>query len=129
MPRQYIRRDFDGTEEFVTYYKDKKMTKVHREDGPAYTCYRSLGDLSSRSSGDVIRTSQWFIDNQLHREDGPAFILEQEDREVQEYYYLKGIRYTRGGWLDELKRRKFPRAGEKITVDGVVYELAMPKEH
>ena len=55
MTPQYIKIDKDGDK---FYYKDKQMTILHREDGPAveyHTGYKS-----------------WWINGERHREDGPA---------------------------------------------------------
>jgi hypothetical protein len=52
---QYITIDSDGNN---YYYKDKEMTILHREDGPAVE--RANGNKS------------WYKDGELHREGGPA---------------------------------------------------------
>jgi len=51
----HIRTDKDGTK---WYYKDKEMTILHREDGPA---------VEWADGG-----NSWFINGKYHREDGPA---------------------------------------------------------
>ena len=53
--QQYIRTDKDGDK---FYYKDKAMTLIHREDGPAVECV----------NGDKF----WYRNDKCHREDGPA---------------------------------------------------------
>lgn len=60
------------------YYKDKKMTILHREDGPA---------LVTELDG---RTEAWYKDGKLHREDGPAVIYGNGDA----YHYLNDEYYT-----------------------------------
>lgn len=55
MKAQYITIQADGSK---SYYSDKKMTKLHREDGPAIE--RPYGYRA------------WFINNLRHRVDGPA---------------------------------------------------------
>ena len=55
MTPQYIEINENGSK---FYYKDKQMTILHREDGPAveyHTGYKS-----------------WYINGQSHRLDGPA---------------------------------------------------------
>ena len=53
---QYIKIKQSGNK---YYYSDKKMTCLHREDGPAI-------ELKSG-------TKCWYINGKMHREDGPAF--------------------------------------------------------
>lgn len=60
--------------------------KRHRIGGPAIT-----------TSGE---TKVWFVNGLKSREDGPA--VERKDGRVE--YWLKGIEYTREGWI-ELGRR------------------------
>ena len=55
MTPQYIKIDKDGNK---FYFKDKQMTILHREDGPAVECANG--------------TKYWLINNKFHREDGPA---------------------------------------------------------
>jgi hypothetical protein len=74
MKPQYIHIDTDGTK---TYYKDKKMTKIHREDGPAV-------EISCGSK-------YWVRDGVSHREDGPAIIW----ADSSESYYLDGYHLTK----------------------------------
>jgi hypothetical protein len=69
----YIEIDKFGDKYF---YKDKKMTIFHREDGPAIEC----------SNGDKA----WFINGSLHREDGPAI----EYACAAKVWYLDGVKYT-----------------------------------
>ena len=53
--QQYIDTDREGSKR---YYKDKAMTILHREDGPAFECVNGY--------------KEWWINNKLHRENGPA---------------------------------------------------------
>lgn len=62
------------------YYKDKKMTILHREDGPAI-------EFSDGSKS-------WFKDGKLHREDGPAIYT----YDGGESYYLNDAWYTKAAW-------------------------------
>ena len=55
MTPQYIKIDKDGNK---FYFKDKQMTILHREDGPAV----------EYSDGH----KEWYINGERHREDGPA---------------------------------------------------------
>jgi len=78
MTKQYIEIDEVGSK---FYYKDKKMTKLHREDGPAVEyasgdklwyindkCHREDGPAIERANGNKV----WYINDEIHREDGPA---------------------------------------------------------
>lgn len=81
MKAQYITIQADGSK---FYYSDKRMAKLHREDGPAVECtfgYRA-----------------WFINGLRHRVDGPAieygdgkngdwFIQGSEVTEQEHYRY------------------------------------------
>jgi len=60
------------------YYKDKKMTILHRLDGPAM--------VTDHDGTEEV----WYKDGKLHREDGPAIIYGNG----QEYYYLNDCYYT-----------------------------------
>jgi hypothetical protein len=55
MEEQYIYIDEYGNK---FYYKDRKMTKLHRLDGPAIE--------------DADEGKLWYVDGNLHRLDGPA---------------------------------------------------------
>jgi hypothetical protein len=57
MTPQYIEINSNGSK---FYYKDKAMTILHREDGPAF----------EGSNG----SKEWRINGKLHREDGPAIV-------------------------------------------------------
>lgn len=61
------------------YYQDKKMTKLHREDGPAV----------EYASG----TKYWYRNGKCHREDGPAIELCDGDRA----WYLNDMRHREDG--------------------------------
>jgi len=67
---QYIEIHSNGNK---YYYSDKKLTKLHREDGPAVVCWDG--------------TKKWFINNNLHREDGPAVVWSGG----RESWYLNNI--------------------------------------
>jgi len=62
------------------YYKDKKMTILHREDGPA----------AEYSYG----VQEYWLNGKLHRENGPARkLLNSEYKE----YWLNGERHNKNG--------------------------------
>jgi hypothetical protein len=69
MTPQYIEINSNGSK---FYYKDKAMTILHREDGPAL----------EYSTG----RKEWYLNGKLHREDGPA--VERCDGTVN--WYLNG---------------------------------------
>ena len=55
MKTQYLKIDEDGTK---SYFSNKKMTRYHREDGPAIEAQDGY--------------KAWFLNGVRHREDGPA---------------------------------------------------------
>jgi hypothetical protein len=73
MTPQYIKISEFGSK---FYYKDKKMTILHREDGPAYEGYNG--------------TKEWWLNGKLHREDGPAV----EWSNGSKYWYLNGVCFS-----------------------------------
>ena len=81
---QYIRREefFIDDAKVIQYFDENGL--FHREGGPA----------SVRPSG----TQVWFRHGFKHREDGPAMLW--DDGTIS--YYLKGVQYTFGEWLDEV---------------------------
>src|SRR6056300_848066 len=70
---QFIHISKDGDK---FYYSDRKMTILHREDGPAIDY--ANGDKS------------WFLDGKRHREDGPAI----EWADGYKAWYINGERLT-----------------------------------
>ena len=77
MTTQYILKNGNGT----FYHKDKEMTILHREDGPAVECadgskYWYLNDNLHREDGPAAEwasgSKEWYLNGKLHREDGPA---------------------------------------------------------
>jgi len=76
MIEQYIKIDkYDNK----FYYKDREMTILHREDGPAIEWVNGL--------------KEWYLDDRLHREDGPAM----EWANGSKYWYLNGKRHRKDG--------------------------------
>jgi hypothetical protein len=78
MTPQYIEIDEYGTK---TYFKDKAMTMLHREDGPAVEGYDGY--------------KAWYINGKRHREDGPAV----EWNDGSKYWYLNGVKFTEQEFL------------------------------
>lgn len=91
MITQYIIKSDRGT----FYYKNKEMTLLHREDGPA---------VEWGWSGD----KEWWIDNNLHREDGPAF--EGVDGK-REWYY-------KGKYVTEEEHKRLTKKEPTISIEG-----------
>ena len=75
MTTQYIIKNSEGT----FYHKDKEMTILHREDGPAIEW----------ASG----SKEWYLNGNLHREDGPAAEWASGSKE----WYLHGERHREDG--------------------------------
>ena len=80
MRTQYILKNASGT----FYYSDEKMTKLHREDGPAIEW----------SDG----SKHWYLNGKWHREDGPAVELADGSK----YWWLNGKRHREDGPAIEL---------------------------
>jgi hypothetical protein len=78
MTPQYIEIDELGTK---FYRKDKAMTILHREDGPAVEGYNGY--------------KAWYINGKRHREDGPA--VKWNDGIVN--WYLNGVKFTEQEFL------------------------------
>jgi hypothetical protein len=66
------------------YYKDKEMTIIHREDGPAAEW--SYGDKA------------WYINGHLHRLDGPAI---ESLGGVHDSWYINGKGLTKKEFLKQ----------------------------
>jgi hypothetical protein len=97
MTPQYIEIDEDGNE---FYYKDRAMTILHREDGPAI----------EGSNG----SKEWWIDGKLHREDGPAF-----ERYGSKSWYINGERL----FEEEFNLRTAPEI--ILTMDEIAAKLGV----
>ena len=108
MRTQYILKNASGT----FYYSDKKMTKLHREDGPAIELadgskYWWLNGKRHREDGPAFEladgSKHWYLNGKLHREDGPAV----EWSNGSKYWYLNGKRHREDGpaveWSDGTK--------------------------
>ena len=95
MKTQYILKNEDGT----FYYSDKKMTKQHREDGPA-------GEYSDG-------TKSWYLNGQLHREDGPAV----EWASGTKYWYLNGQPLSKEEWEKRVTKKTININGKAFTIE------------
>ena len=91
MKPQYIEIDEYGTK---SYYSDKELNILHREDGPAIEW----------SEG---RKSWWF-NGKRHREDGPAV----EWADGSKSWWLNGIYYSKEEFNKKMKNSK------KINING-----------
>jgi hypothetical protein len=78
MTPQYIETTSTGSK---VYYKDRAMTILHREDGPAI--YYTDGHKS------------WHLNGKIHREDGPAI----EWNDGSKCWYLNGEKLTEQEFL------------------------------
>ena len=111
MKTQYILKNESGTGTF--YYSDKKMKKLHREDGPA----------EEYSDG----TKYWYLNGQLHREDGPA----EEFSDGTKSWYLNGQQHREDGpaieWADGSK--SWYLNGQRHREDGPAIEWADGTKH
>jgi len=101
MQEQYFYIDEDGDK---FYYKDKAMTILHREDGPAFESVSAngcklwyLNDKSHREDGPAVEyadgSNAWFINGKYHREDRPAV----EYANGTKYWYINGQRHHEDG--------------------------------
>jgi hypothetical protein len=98
MTPQYILINEDGSK---FYYKDKEMTILHREDGPAveyHTGYKS-----------------WYINGERHREDGPAVVYSNGSKS----WYLNNILLTEEKFL----QRTAPEI--VLTMDEIAAKLGI----
>jgi len=100
MTTQYIIKNENGT----FYYKNKEMSTIHREDGPAFEW--SYG------------TKEWWLNGKLHREDGPA--IEQADGAKR--WYLNGER------VSEEEHKKLTRKEPTILIEGKSFTVTQLKE-
>jgi hypothetical protein len=98
MKEQFIHINTYGDKK---YYRDKAMTILHREDGPA--CEYS------------DETKCWYINGKCHREDGPAI----EYLGGHNAWYIDGIELTE----EEFNARKNSCNGKVVEIDGKKYKL------
>ena len=109
----YIQKDENGSK---FYYRDEKMTTLHKEDGPAMiwedgtkAWYRD--GVLHREDGPAVEYADgnrsWYHHGKLHRAGGPALELTDEEDE----YYVHGNHYTRDeyrSWYFEYLRQNTP---------------------
>lgn len=98
MEAQYIEITKLGSK---LYYKDRQMTILHREDGPAVEWYDGAKD--------------WYINGQLHREDGPAI----EYANGTKSYWINGDRLSKAEFI----RRTAPEI--VLTLDEIATKLGI----
>jgi hypothetical protein len=106
MTPQYIEINSNGSK---FYYKDKAMTILHREDGPAIS-YRYgdklwyLNGQPHREDGPAIEhgggAKNWYKHGKRHREDGPAY----EGADGTKFWIINGLYHREDGpavvWMD-----------------------------
>ena len=103
MQEKYIKIDEYGTK---IYYKDREMSIIHRNDGPAIE-YSSgskewwVDGVMHREDGPAVilvtkPRKEWWINGNLHRDDGPAIEYGTNSYGYPEHcaYYIDGERYT-----------------------------------
>jgi hypothetical protein len=104
MDEQYIKIDGCGDK---FYFKDREMTILHREDGPAIeevsgSKFWCINDSLHREDGPAVEWAdglkEWYLKGKLHREDGPA--VEYSDGSKR--WYLNGKRHREDGPAIEL---------------------------
>ena len=84
------------------YYKDKAMTILHREDGPAIELAGGgkawyINGKHHREDGPAVELAggdkSWYINGKRHRKDGPAI----EDADGHKEWYVNGKRHREDG--------------------------------
>jgi hypothetical protein len=102
MTPQYIKIYEDGNK---FYYKDKEMTILHREDGPAVEW----------SNGNKF----WYLNDVLHREDGPAVEWINGDK----VWFLNDENLTE----EEFKKKTAKKTAKKtvLTMDEIAERLGI----
>jgi hypothetical protein len=106
------------------YHKDKEMTILHREDGPAIEyetgdkCWVVDGKRHRLDGPAVVWADGsrfWWRNDTLHREDGPAVEYADGDKE----WWLEGREYTEA----EFKKRTAKEI--TLTMDEIAYKLGI----
>tara|TARA_R110000868_G_scaffold60676_2_gene184978 strand:+ start:1979 stop:2329 length:351 start_codon:yes stop_codon:yes gene_type:complete len=95
---QYIEIDCFGN---TAYYSNRKMTRYHREDGPAFIGFSGV--------------KHWFFNNQLHRIDGPAI----EWTNGQKEWWIKDLEYTE----EEYNKCFNPPQKQTININGMEFTV------
>ena len=119
MRTQYILKNENGT----FYYSDKKMKKLHREDGPAVEWADGknkdwyLNGKRHREDGPAIECSNgtkfWYLNGKLHREDGPAI----EGAYGSKSWYLNGQELSKAEWEKRVMKKK------TININGKAFTI------
>ena len=119
MRTQYILKNKNGT----FYYSDKKMKKLHREDGPAVEWADGknkdwyLNGKRHREDGPAIECSNgtkfWYLNGKLHREDGPAI----EGAYGSKSWYLNGQELSKAEWEKRVMKKK------TININGKAFTI------
>jgi len=121
MTPQYIEIDHLGRK---FYYKDKKMTILHREDGPAYegrsgNKYWYLNGKLHREDGHAVEHAdsykEWYLNGKLHREDGPAV----EWADGYKEWYLNGQYLTEEEFIKKTAKEVV------LTMDEIAAKLGI----
>ena len=107
---QYIKIDTKGSK---FYYKDREMTILHRDDGPAI----------ERGGG----LKEWYLNGKRHREDGPAVVWPDGTK----HWYLNGKRHcVDGPAVEYANGSKFwYMNGKRHREDGPAIEEANGSKH
>jgi hypothetical protein len=98
MEAQYIEITKSGSK---LYYKDRQMTIIHREDGPAVEWYDG--------------GKEWLINGERHREDGPAVVYSSGSKG----WYLNGKELTKAQFI----RQTAPEI--VLTMDEIAAKLGI----
>jgi hypothetical protein len=116
MTPQYITIDREGNKFF---FKDKKMTKLHREDGLPAAEYKDgskywyKDGVSHREDGPAVEYpdghTEWWINGNQHREDGPAVI----NRRGNEEYWLDDV------WITKSEHSKRTAKVIELTLEDI----------
>jgi hypothetical protein len=86
------------------YYKDKAMTILHREDGPAIELAGGgkawyINGKHHREDGPAVELAggdkSWYINGKRHRKDGPAI----EDADGHKEWYVDGVKHDEREFL------------------------------
>ena len=118
MRTQYILKNESGT----FYYSDKKMTKLHREDGPAVELadgskHWYLNGKLHREDGPAVEWSDgsksWYLNGKWHREDGPAI----ECADGSKYWNLNGQELSKAEWEKRVMKKTININGKAFTLE------------
>jgi hypothetical protein len=145
MTTQYILKHKNGT----FYYKDREMTILHREDGPAVEEYSGskywyLDGKRHRVDGPAVEeyggSKYWYLHGKRHREDGPAIEyaygdkywylhgkFHREDGPAIEYAYGSKLWYLNGNLYREEEHKKLTTKEPTILIEGKAFTVAQLK--